>query len=165
MSSPSTRTAWVGRACASARYHYITLLITFLMQCVDLDTALLSRIFDTNTPVCTHDDVIKWKPLPRHWPFVVTGEFPTRRPVTRSFDVFFDLCVNERLSKESWGWWIETPSRPLWRHSNAILRYFIGSVIRLTSIWDGEHRLRFSAWHVNLLTLKNHKQNTRGLSY
>ena len=25
----------------------------------------------------------------------VTGEFPTQRPVTRSFDVFFDLRVNK----------------------------------------------------------------------
>ena len=39
----------------------------------------------------------------------VTGEFPTRRPVTRSFDVFFHLCLNKRLSKQSWGWWFETP--------------------------------------------------------
>ena len=31
-----------------------------------------------------------------------TGEFPAQRPVTRSFDVFFDL----RLSKQSWDWWI-----------------------------------------------------------
>ena len=46
------------------------------------------------------------------------GEFPTQKPVTRSFDVFFDLCLNERLSKQSWGWWFETPSRPLWRHRN-----------------------------------------------
>ena len=50
----------------------------------------------------------------------VTDEFPTQRPVTRSFDVFFDLRVNKRLSKQSWGWWLETPSRSLWRHSNAI---------------------------------------------
>ena len=46
----------------------------------------------------------------------VTGEFPTQRPVTRSFGVFFDLCLNKRLSKQSWGWWFETPSRPLWCH-------------------------------------------------
>ena len=46
----------------------------------------------------------------------VTGEFPTQRPVTRSFDVLFDLRLNERLSKQSWGWWFETLSRPLWRH-------------------------------------------------
>ena len=30
----------------------------------------------------------------------VTGEFPAQRPVTRSFDVFFDLHLNKRLSKK-----------------------------------------------------------------
>ena len=30
----------------------------------------------------------------------VPGEFPTQRPVTRSFDVLFDLCLNKRLSKQ-----------------------------------------------------------------
>ena len=39
-----------------------------------------------------------------------------QRPVTRSFDVFFDLRLNTRLSKQSWGWWFETPSVLLWRH-------------------------------------------------
>ena len=48
----------------------------------------------------------------------VTGEFPSQRPVTRSFDVFYDLRVNKRLSKQSWGWWFEAPSRSLWRHRN-----------------------------------------------
>ena len=50
----------------------------------------------------------------------VTGEFPSQRPVTRSFDVFFDLRLNKRFSEHSWGWWFETPSRPLWRHCNDI---------------------------------------------
>ena len=44
---------------------------------------------------------------------LVAGEFPTQRPVTRSFDVFFDLRLNKWLSKQSWGWWFETPSRSL----------------------------------------------------
>ena len=48
----------------------------------------------------------------------VTVEFPAQRPVTRSFDVFFDLRLNKRFSKQSWGWWIKTPSRPLWRHND-----------------------------------------------
>ena len=52
----------------------------------------------------------------------VTGEFPAQRPVTRSFDVFFDLCPNKRLSKQSWGWWFETPSGSLWLHSNAFVK-------------------------------------------
>ena len=56
----------------------------------------------------------------------VTGKFPTQRPVTRSFDVFFDLRPNKRLSKHWWGWWFETPSRPLWRHCNAIFSYLDG---------------------------------------
>ena len=49
----------------------------------------------------------------------VSGEFPAQRPVTRSFDVFFDLRPNKRLSKQWWGWWFETLSCPLWRHCNA----------------------------------------------
>ena len=38
------------------------------------------------------------------WNSPVPGEFPTQRPVT--------------LSKQSWGWWFETPSCTLWRHRN-----------------------------------------------
>ena len=50
------------------------------------------------------------------------GEFtghmwiPRTKPVTRSFDVFFDLRLNKRLRKQSGSWWFETTSRPLWRH-------------------------------------------------
>ena len=47
-----------------------------------------------------------------------TGEFPSQRPVMGSFDVFYDLRLNKRWSKQSWGWWFETPSCPLWRHRN-----------------------------------------------
>ena len=55
----------------------------------------------------------------------VPGEFLAQRPVTRSFDVFFDLRLNKRLSKQSWGWWFETLPRPLWRHSNAMVWLYI----------------------------------------
>ena len=48
----------------------------------------------------------------------VPGEVPAQRPVTRSFDVFFDLHPNKRLSKQWWGWWFETLSCPLWRYRN-----------------------------------------------
>ena len=56
----------------------------------------------------------------------VPGEFPTQRPVTRGFDVFFDPCLNKRLRKQSRGWWFETLSWPLWRHRNA---HFPGSAV------------------------------------
>ena len=48
----------------------------------------------------------------------VPGEFPTQRPLTRSFHVFFDLRLNKRLSKQWWGWWFETLLGPLWRRRN-----------------------------------------------
>ena len=49
---------------------------------------------------------------------LVTGGFLSQRVVTRSFDVFFDLLLNKRLSKQSRRQWFETSSRSLWRHSN-----------------------------------------------
>ena len=52
--------------------------------------------------------------------FTGPGEFPTKRPVTRSFDVFFDLRLNKRLSKQPWGWWFELPSWSLWCQCNVI---------------------------------------------
>ena len=70
-----------------------------------------------------HDDVIKWKQFPRYWPFVrgihrAPVNSPPQRPVTRGFDVFFDLHLNKRLSKQSRCRWFETPSCSLWRHCN-----------------------------------------------
>ena len=49
---------------------------------------------------------------------LVTGEFPSQRPVTRSFNVSSDLRLNKRLSKHSRRRWFETRSRSLWRHCN-----------------------------------------------
>ena len=57
----------------------------------------------------------------------VTGEFPAQRPVTRSFDVFFELRLNKRLSKQSRRRCFETPLCRLWRHCN---------------VWTGQ-------WHVH----------------
>ena len=45
-----------------------------------------------------HDDVIQWKN------FRVTGP------------LCFDMRLNKRLSKQSWGCWFPTPSRSFWRH-------------------------------------------------
>ena len=50
-----------------------------------------------------HEDVIKWNIsalfaiCEGNSPAI--GEFPAQRPVTRSFDVFFDVRLNKRLSK------------------------------------------------------------------
>ena len=78
----------------------------------------------------------------------VTGEFPSHRPVTRSFDVFFDLRLNKRLSKQSRRRWFETPSRSLWHHCNVVpncdpvIRAAVGSFgvqrVTLVQFWIGE---------------------------
>ena len=53
-------------------------------------------------------------------PLCGVTEFPSQRPVTRRFDVFFDLRLNKRLSKPPRRQWLETPSRPLCRHRNVM---------------------------------------------
>ena len=67
----------------------------------------------------------------------VPGEFPTQRPVTRSFDVYFDLRPNKRLSKQSLGWWFETPGWSLWRHHNGCYFHHVmcGSPKNFTLLW------------------------------
>ena len=50
--------------------------------------------------------------------FIGPGEFPPQKPVTRSFDVFLDLRLNKRLSKQWWGWWFETSSWSSLRQCN-----------------------------------------------
>ena len=78
----------------------------------------------------------------------VPGEFPSQRPVTRSFDVYFDLRPNERLSKQVWGWWFETPSSPLWRHRND--SYYIhvcDNVATPTRMW----RVAVTVWTLDRL--------------
>ena len=83
----------------------------------------------------SHDDVIEWKQFPRYWPFVRGIH---RSPVNslhkgqwRGAFMFSLICaLNKPLSKQSWGWWFETLSRPLWHHcnefhENSILLWFI----------------------------------------
>ena len=71
---------------------------------ISMMTSLNGNIFRVTGPLCGE--------------FTGPGEFPTQRPVTRSFDIFFDLRLNKRLSKQPWGWWFETPSWSLWRQCN-----------------------------------------------
>ena len=78
---------------------------------------------DGKTGIMTHDKVIKCGNT-----FRVTGplcgEFTSHRwiPHTKASDAelgcFLWSPPNKRLSKQSWGWWFEMPSCPLWRHCN-----------------------------------------------
>ena len=57
---------------------------------MDMMTSWNGNIFRVTVPLCGE--------------FTGPGEFPTQRPVTRSFDDFFDLRLNKWLSKQLWGW-------------------------------------------------------------
>ena len=63
-----------------------------------------------------------------------SDEFPTQRTVTRSFDVFFDLRLNKRFIKQSWGWWLETLSHRIWRHRNVSFRWGYKSLLNSRQI-------------------------------
>ena len=76
----------------------------------ELNSIVLSTVRWTHFVINTklhyqqkHDDVIKWKRFPRYWP--LWGEF---------------CALNKRLGKQSGGWWLETPSRSLWRHCDGV---------------------------------------------
>ena len=86
---------------------YVPTRVIFWCLCVIICTRWRHQMetFSALLPICPGNS-----PVP--------GEFPAQRPVTRSFDVFFDLRPNKRLSKQSRCWWFETPSSPLWRHCN-----------------------------------------------
>ena len=75
------------------------------------------------------------------------GEFPTQRPVTLNFDVFF---VPEQTSKQSRRRWFETPSRSLWRHCKEQQRY----VLPWNEIFVSLTKLRAAPEVVIMTTLK-----------
>ena len=96
--------------CPSYRLCLLLQYIPRIIHVVDaMITSSNGNIFRVTGPLCGE--------------FTGPGEFPSQRPATRNFDVFFDLRLNNRLSKQSWGWCFETPSRSLWRHCNALLRF------------------------------------------
>ena len=85
------------------------------------------------------------------WNSPVTGEFPAQRPA------FFDLRLNKRLSKQSWGWWFETPSHPSWRCSNEISCQLNGE------LWDnpGEISVMFFCLSSQIFTRGNGKTDVK----
>ena len=89
----------------------------------------------------SHDDVIKWKHFPRYWLFVRRiHRSPVTGHRTKASDAelwcFLWFAPELWLSKQSWGWWFETSTRPLLRRRNAnldIQRYQI--YIKVRYLW------------------------------
>ena len=98
--------------------------------------------------------------------FRVTGllcwEFTGNRwmPCTKASDAelkmfFFYLPLNKWLSKQSWVWWFETPSRSLWRHCNRETTLNFNVV----SHWLNPH----PEWSLQWLHLRGFRWKTGGL--
>ena len=112
ITATSPRIQWVNSS--------TTIIYQIMFAYVNLN--VISRVH-VNEPTIDslHDDVIKWKQFPRYLPFVreFTGDRWIPRTKTSDAELWCFLWSSpERLSKQSWGWWFETPSGPLWRHCN-----------------------------------------------
>ena len=92
------------------------------------------------------------------------GSLPVQRSVTRSFDAFFDLRLNKRMSKQSWGWWFETPRA----HCDVIVNtscMFVGIQWKCVSFSNTIHPMNihrivlrcfvFGVWYHHLLGLSH----------
>ena len=79
----------------------------------------------------------------------VPGEFPAQRPLMRGFDIFFDLRLNKRLSKQPWGWWFETPSWSLWRQCNDLNQTLHSPYLALVGELWGDYRMDFGENYTN----------------
>ena len=76
------------------------LILTFYMM-----TSSNGNDFRVTVPLCGEFTALRW--------------FPNTKASDAEPWCFFNLGPNKRLSKQSWGWWFETPSRSLWRHCHA----------------------------------------------
>ena len=91
----------------------------------------------------THDDVMKWNHFPRYWPFVreihrslVNSPHKGQLRGALMFPLVWAVWY-KRLSKQSWGWWFETPPCSLWRHRNAPVAFLDPCIINFTvGVWN-----------------------------
>ena len=94
----------------------------------------------------------------------VIGGFHSQRPVTRSFDVFCNLCLNKPVSTQSWGCMVIWDAiDPLWRHCNGYWRkllyahqdwwqYFLSFFFLFVFLLSRISRMPTSATNVQVIT-------------
>ena len=78
----------------------------------------------------------------------VTGEFPAQRPVTRSFEVFVDL----RLNKRSWGWWVNNREAGDFGRHRAhydVIVMFVEIIVHALFVYCRYHRFHHTASYLH----------------
>ena len=90
-------------------------------SCDVISGCYLRQFICVATTITIHDYVIIWKHFPRYWPFVRgIHRSPVNSPHKGQWRGTLMFCLICALNKQWWGWWFETPSRPLWRHCNVV---------------------------------------------
>ena len=82
----------------------------------------------------------------------VTDEFPAQRPVTRSFEVFVDL----RLNKRSWGWWVNNREAGDFGRHRAhydVIVMFVEIIVHALFVYCRYHRFHHTASCLEYLIL------------
>ena len=102
-------------------------------ECVIMMTSSNGNIFGVTGPLCREFDGHLW--------------IPRTKVSYAELWCFLYVRLNKRLSKQSWGWWFETPSRPLWRHYNVMWARLDSKVNHLMKIdaWTAKTSCRFKA--------------------
>ena len=95
----------------------------------------------------------------------LSGEFPTQRPVTLGFYVFFDLRLDKPFSKQWWGWcWKEvlifsSSFAVKWTDAMDIFSVWVSSPPQFPHScddmnlwvlqWYGEYACSYNVWHLS----------------
>ena len=109
------------------------------LEISNMVTSLNGTIFHVTGPLCGE--------------FTGPGEFPAQRPVTQSCDVFFDLRLNKRLSKQPWGRWFETPPWSLWRQCNESRTFGMCSTQHLRKVMFTRRGTCWTNCRLNIIVL------------
>ena len=112
-------------------------------DCVNY-TYSTSPLLNITTPFAT-------TPCWRHQMETFSALPRTKASVAELFFFFFDLRLNQRLSKDSWGWWFEKPLGSLWHHCICHINsyYFFFIVDRL---WDFDMDIGYRILIIDLLS-------------
>ena len=89
--------------------------IKTLVSKFDMMTSSSGNIFGVTSLLCGEFTCHRW--------------IPRKKVSDAELWFFFDLRLNKRLSKQSQGWWFETPPRSLWRHCNDTVWYTAESLV------------------------------------
>ena len=113
-----------------------------------INVMALGQQFDCFSPsriIVTHENVMIWKHFPRYCPFVkgihhLPVDSPHKGPVTRTFDVFFDVRIHKR--------WTNSGDADIWDATALMWRHCSGTCVKWTKTKQQQSTAKQNANHV-----------------